>query len=135
MSSPSITDNAVVIVGVKEASSNGIYEIPSTIGGKKVVAVMNEAFCSEELKNTVKQVIIPESVKTINYSAFGKCYNLTDLYIKGEAVGCPSTILPDTDKRNHSITIHASSTCHDRNFHTYKTLCSYWNATFKEWNG
>lgn len=133
--SSTITSNAVVITGVKTASNDGIYDIPETIDGKKVVAIMNSAFCDDEIKNTVKKVIIPANVKTINAQAFYKCYNLTDIYIKGEAVACPSVILPELSNRNFRITIHASLTCHDRNFHTYKTLCTYWNANFEKWNG
>ena len=132
----SVTNGGVVITGVDTPSSNGVYEIPETIGGKKVVAVMNAAFCDSAVKDTVKTVIIPQNVKTINAYAFYYCYNLTDIYIKGEAVACPSVILPETAKRNFTITIHASKTCHDRNFRTYKTLCElYWDAAFEEWNG
>ena len=133
--SPSITNNAVVITGVQTPSANGVYEIPETIGGKKVVAIMDRAFCGASIKDTVKTIIIPASVRTINAYAFYDCYNITDIYIKGESVGCPSIILPEKNKRNFNITIHASKTCSDRNFHTYKTLCNYWEVTFKEWNG
>ena len=133
--SPSVTNNAVVITGVKNASDSGKYDIPETINGKKVVAIMNNAFCDDNIKDTVKQVIIPSNVKTINAYAFYQCYNLTDIYIKGEAVACPSVILPQKSNRNFTITIHASATCHDRNFHTYKTLCTYLEVKFAEWNG
>lgn len=133
--SASVTNNAVVITGVKTPAANGIYEIPETIGGKKVVAIMNDAFCADSVKDTVKQVIIPANVKTINGHAFFECYNLTDIYIKGNAVACPSAIIPEKGDRNFEITIHASAGCHDRNFHTYKTLCTYWETDFEEWNG
>lgn len=132
----SVTNGGVVITGVETAASNGVYEIPETIGGKKVVAIMNAAFCDNSVKDTVKTVIIPKNVKTINAYAFYYCYNLTDIYIKGEAVACPSVILPEKSNRNFVVTVHASKTCHDRNFRTYKTLCElYWDAAFKEWNG
>ncbi len=133
--SPSITNNAVVITSVKTVVSNGIYEIPEEIDNKKVVAIMDNAFCDSSVSNTVKQVIIPASVKTINAYAFYKCYNLTDIYIRGEEVACPSVFIPEKEKRNYTLTIHCSSTCNDRNFRTYKTLCSYWDTVYKEWNG
>ena len=135
MSSQSITNNAVVITSVKEIAQNGIYEIPEEINNKKVVAIMDNAFCDSNISNTVKQIIIPASVKTINAYAFYKCYNLTDIYIKGEAVACPSIFLPEKENRNYTITIHCSKTCNDRNFRTYKTLCTYLETVFKEWNG
>lgn len=130
-----IINNAIVITGVERVSNNGTYEIPETIGGKKVVAIMDRAFCDDKIKNTVKKVIIPANVKTINAYAFYQCSNLTDIYIKGEAVACPSVIIPEEKNRNFRITVHASSTCHDRNFRTYKVLCTYWNTDFDEWNG
>ena len=134
-SNASLTAGAVVITGVETAAADGVYDIPETIGGKKVVAIMERAFCGD-VAATVKKVIIPSNVKTINAYAFYECYNMTDLYIKGEAVGCPSVIFPEKAKRNFGITVHASATCHDRNFHTYKTLCTtYFGTDFEEWNG
>lgn len=129
-----ITENCVVITSVKAVDSDGIYEIPETIDNKKVIAIMDYAFCKPDISDTVKQIIIPSSVKTINHCAFYKCYNLTDIYIKGEAVACPSVILPEKDKRNYPLTIHCSATCHDRNLRTYKTLCTYFDAEYEEWN-
>ena len=135
MANLSITKNAVVITSVKAISPDGTYVIPEEIDNKKVVAIMNNAFCDSNVSNTVKQVVIPASVKTINAYAFYKCYNLTDIYIKGEEVACPSVFIPEKDKRNYTLTIHCSSTCNDRNFRTYKTLCYYWDTVYKEWNG
>ena len=135
MSNQSITKNAVVITSVKGIAPNGIYEIPEEIDNKKVVAIMDYAFCDANISNTVKQIIIPSSVKTINAYAFYNCYNLTDIYIKGEAVACPSIFLPEKENRNYTITIHCSKTCNDRNFRTYKTLCTYLETVYKEWNG
>ena len=135
MSSPSITANAVVITGVETVAADGIYTIPDKIDGKNVVAIASYAFCDDKIKNTVKQIIIPATVRNIHVYAFYKCYNLTDIYIKGESVACPNEFLPEKSKRNYAITIHCSATCNDRNFNTYKTLCTYLGATYKEWNG
>ncbi len=132
----SVTENAVIITGVSGVSKTGEYVVPSTLGGKKVVAIGKNAFCSEQVKNTVRKVVLPETVKTIQEYAFYNCYNLTDLYLKGNAVGNTGVFLPEKSKRNYTITIHCSAQCNDRNFRTYKTLCEFYGwAKFEEWNG
>ncbi len=136
-------DNAITIIGVETVSENGVYTIPETIDGKRVFAIASNAFCEEHIKDTVKTVIIPKSVKNIANYAFYDCYNMTDLYLCGEAVaGSPFSFLPPKEKCNGVITLHASATCHDRNLRTYKSMYSYeeWAGNdvgwiFEEWNG
>lgn len=128
-------ENCVVIIGVTGTATNGEYEIPETINNKKVIAVAALAFCDDSISQTVKTVVIPSSVKTIWNNAFANCYNLTDIYFKGNAVYTESKAFADSSKRNGTLTIHCSATCHDRNFRYYKNSASSYDAEFKEWNG
>ena len=80
------TENCVVITGVSTPSSDGEYTIPKTINGKTVIAIMGGAFSGENIKNTVKKVIVPSSVKTIWNYAFSSCYYLSDIYFCGNSI-------------------------------------------------
>ena len=137
-------ENKITIIGVETVSENGVYVIPETIDGKTVFAVGEWAFCGENIKDTVKTVVVPKNVKNINAYAFYKCHNMTDLYLCGEAIATPNEFLPPKEKCNETITLHASKTCHDRNFRTFEGIYSYevhagnedklvWK--FEEWNG
>lgn len=128
-------ENAVVITGVKNASSDGKYIIPETLDGKKVIAIMALAFCDDKISSTVKTVIVPSSVKTIWNNAFANCYNLTDIYFKGNSIYTESNAFPETSKRNGTLTIHCSANCSDRNYRYYKNSASHYDAEYKEWNG
>ncbi len=128
-------ENSVVITGVKTASANGEYKIPETLDGKKVVAIMGLAFCDESISNTVIKVIVPSTVKTIWNNAFANCYNLTDIYFKGNSIYTESNAFPETSKRSETLTIHCSANCNDRNYRYYKNSASYYDAKYEEWNG
>ncbi len=128
-------ENAVVITGVKTVSANGEYKIPDTIDGKKVVAIMELAFCDEGISNTVKKVFVPSTVKTIWNYAFADCYNLTDIYFSGNSIYTESNAFPESSKRNVTLTIHCSANCSDRNFRYYKNSASHYDAEYAEWNG
>lgn len=128
-------ENAVVITGVKNASADGKYIIPETIDGKKVIAIMALAFCDDSISNTVKTVVVPSSVRTIWNNAFVNCYNLTDIYFKGNSIYTESNAFPEASKRNGTLTIHCSANCSDRNYRYYKNSASYYDAEYKEWNG
>ena len=128
-------ENAVVITEVKNASSDGKYIIPETIDGKKVVAITALAFCDGSISSTVKTVIVPSSVKTIWNNAFANCYNLTDIYFKGNAIYTESNAFPEKSKRNGTLTIHCSANCSDRNYRYYKNSASNYDAEYEEWNG
>ena len=124
-------ENAVVITGVKTTAADGKYIIPETIDGKKVVAIMALAFCDDSISSTVKTVIVPSSVKTIWNNAFANCYNLTDIYFKGNAIYTESNAFPEVSKRNGTLTIHCSANCSDRNYRYYKNSASYYDAEYE----
>lgn len=128
-------ENCIVITGVETVSSNGEYAIPEAIDGKKVVAIMGLAFCDDNVKDTVKKVIVPSTVKTIWNYAFANCYNLTDIYFCGNAIYTESKAFAEESKRNGTLTIHCSANCSDRNYRYYKNSASYYGANYEEWNG
>ncbi len=128
-------ENAVVITGVKTPSADGKYEIPETLSGKRVIAIMPLAFCDNSVSNTVRTVVVPSSVKTIWNDAFATCYNLTDIYFKGNSVYTESQAFAQSSKRSGTLTIHCSAGCSDRNYRYYKNSASYYDAKYQEWNG
>ncbi len=123
------TDGAIVITGVKQTVSDGIYEIPQTIDGKIVVAVMPQAFTA--VNKTVKQVILPASVKTVWNYAFEKCSNLTHVYLRGKAIYIEGQAFEGVPR----FTLHCSADCSDRNFRYYKNIAPNYGAVYEEWNG
>lgn len=130
-----ITVNDIVITGVKSPAPDGTYIIPNTIDGKNVLAISPLAFSDESICNTVKQVIVPSSVKTIWNNAFANCCNMTDIYLYGNSIYIETNAFADTSKRNSTLTIHCSADCQDRNLRYYKNSASNYGAEYTEWNG
>lgn len=118
------TGNDIVITGISQPSADGIYDIPSYIDGKKVIAIVANAFSG----TNAKIVYIPATVKTIWNYTFAGC-SLTDIYFRGNAVYTESKAF------SGSITIHCSASCSDRNFRYYKNSAASYGATWAEWNG
>lgn len=116
--------NDIVITGISQQSSDGIYDIPSYIDGKKVIALVANAFSG----SNVKIVYVPATVKSILNYAFAGC-SLTDIYFRGSA------IYTENKAFSSGVTIHCSATCSDRNFRYYKDCAVDYDATWEEWNG
>lgn len=114
----------IVITGVETLSSDGVYDIPATIDGKTVVAIMSNAFSG----SGATTVFIPETVKTVHDYAFNGCA-LTDVYFRGDAIYCYPNAFPK------NFTLHTSADCHDRNLRYYKSAAANYGATWEEWNG
>lgn len=133
----SITKDTVVITGVSRVAEDGVYIVPETICGKKVVAIMDNAFSSEEIRDTVKVIVVPESVKTIHAYAMQNCYNLTDIYLCGDSVG--GNFLSNIYNLGYDydlegkITVHCSSDCENREHSKIKSLCGFVGANYDEW--
>lgn len=118
------TGNDIVITGIAQPSADGVYDIPSYIDGKKVIAIVANAFSGSD----AKVVYIPETVKTIWNDAFAGC-DLTDIYFRGNAIYMESKAF------SVNVTIHCSASCSDRNFRYYKNSAVNYGATWEEWNG
>ena len=129
-------ENCVVITGVSTPASDGVYRIPSTIEGKKVIAITRFAFGEEAIRETVKAVYVPASLRTIWEFAFSGCVNLTDLYFYGTSIYVDSQAFPAKEHRNGTLTIHCAYDCNNRDFRYYRNIAeSYYDAEYEEWNG
>ncbi len=116
--------NDIVITGISQSAADGVYDIPSYIDGKKVIAIVANAFSG----SNAKTVYIPATVKTIWNYAFAGC-GLTDIYFRGNAIYAENNAFP------RGITIHCSASCSDRNFRYYKDSAANYGATWAQWNG
>ena len=108
----------ISIVGYRGTGSN--VDIPETINGKKVISITSFAFknCS-----TIEKVVIPKSVKTIEWAAFYGCNSLKEIVLpfvgEGRSVeqenhGTLGYIFGDDSPENDDISTS--------NYHTiYKT--------------
>ena len=128
-------ENVIVITGVSTASSDGVYIIPDIIDGKKVAAIMPSAFCDAAIKDSVKKVVVPSSVKTIWQNAFSDCYNLTDIYLRGSTIDIFENAFADLSKRTSKLTIHCSRECKTFGFYYYRNIVQDYDADYQQWNG
>ena len=128
-------ENKIVITGVVSAAPDGQYRIPEEIGGKQVISVMPLAFSGDEIKDTVKKVILPKTVKNVWNNAFAGCADMTDIYFCSTAVYVETNAFADPSARNGTLTIHCSADCHDRNLRYYRNTASSYKAVYQEWNG
>lgn len=124
--------NDIVITGVQTPSDSGRYEIPSYLDGKRVIAIMPNAFYG----TNVKEVVIGDTIKVIWQSAFLGCTNLTDIYLCGSKIDIDTTAFPPSDQRMGTLTFHSSSGCHNSNMLSYSSAADYWyGAAWEEWDG
>lgn len=114
----------IVITGISRQSSDGIYDIPAYIDGKKVIAIVANAFSG----SNAQVVYVPATAKSIWNHAFAGC-GLTDIYFRGNSIYAEGSAFPT------GITIHCSASCSDRNFRYYKDCAVDYGATWEEWNG
>lgn len=109
------TANAITITGFKNATSNGIYKIPETIGGKTVVAInmsnpQGYGFNDGAVKNSVRKVYLPPKLNKIWAGTFSECKNLTDVYVAGEYLYAEPSVFPEKTERTSKLTIHTTDT-------------------------
>lgn len=131
-----LMNGGITITGVAKAPADGVYIIPEFIDGKKVVAVDKYAFNSEEIKDTVKVVVFPKSMLSVNVYSFYYCYNITDIYFAGEKTYIAGDAFPRPEKRNYIITLHSSGTAENRNFTKLKNFAiMYHEMLFEAWDG
>lgn len=98
--SSQLSDNQVVITGVKNLAADGIYHIPDTIDGKTVIAIISSAFYN----SGATEVYIPASVTTLHKFAFFGC-PLSDVYFIGKRIYCYEDAFPS------GFTLHCAPEC------------------------
>lgn len=116
--------NDIVITGITQQAEGGIYDIPAYIDGKKVIAIVANAFTG----SNARVVYVPATVKNIWNYAFAGCA-LTDIYFRGNG------IYVEGNAFGSALTIHCASTCSDRDLRYYKNCADRYGATWEEWNG
>lgn len=81
-------DGSVVIAGgLDVVTDDGVLEIPSEIDGKPVSAIAANAFANNP---EIKELVVPDSIKSIENSAFAYCDNLSVLRWRGAALASPA---------------------------------------------
>ncbi len=128
-------EDVIVITGVSCAASDGIYNIPEEIDGKRVGAIMPSAFSDTAISSTVKKVVVPSTVKTIWQNAFSNCYNLTDIYLCGATINIFESAFADVSNRTGTLTIHCARDCKTFAFYYYRNIVGNYDALYQEWNG
>lgn len=118
----------IVITGVQIPSDDGVYRIPESIDGKRVVAIDKNAF--SDTGSNARKIYLPTTLKAIWDNAFQGC-PLTDIYfthntyIHGDAI-------PDSQGL---LTIHCPQDCHNRFYYSFSDYAHTYGATWEEWNG
>lgn len=124
--------NDIVITGVATPSPDGAYDVPSYIDGKRVLAIMPNAFRGTD----AKKVVVGDTVRFIWDGALSDCVNLTDVYFTGSKLDVDAKAFPDVDQRTGTLTIHCSAACCNSNMLSYKNAAEYWyDAAYEEWDG
>ena len=85
----------------------GLYNIPSTIDGKPVVKIEDDAF---EGDDSLTVVIIPETVTFIDTNAFMDCKNLSEIYICSSDISFGYHPFSSIYNRNCELTIYGPNT-------------------------
>ncbi|MBO5746866.1 MAG: leucine-rich repeat protein [Clostridia bacterium] len=125
--------DCVVVTGVSGVSADGVYTVPDTLGGKKVVAVMPSAFSGAA--SSVKKVYLPSSVRVIWGDAFTNCNALTDIYLKSSAIYIYNDAFVPKAQRSGTLTIHCKRECRDFDYYYYRNVAARYGAEYEEWNG
>jgi len=125
----------ITVTGVSAPSANGVYRIPEKIDGYRVTAIASTTFSDGEISPTVKKVVLPKTVRSVQSRTFSSCYGLTDLYLCGEYVSMANVFVP-AEERSFPLTIHASRTCENDASRRYCVIASYdYGAQYEEWSG
>lgn len=143
-------DGGVEITGINTVSANGVYTVPSSIGGRPVVGIGDGAFYyNDSIKQIVlpdtlqyigdqafyhvrglTSIVIPASVRHLGSNTFTECANLATVYIRSTELDLYQNTFSTTYQRDVSLTIYAPA-----GVLTKQEAQLYWDATCVEWNG
>lgn len=125
----------LVIIGLKNATPDGVYNVPAFIDGKRVVGIMAAAFSG----SNAKKIILGENITRVNQYAFSGCYDIEEVYIKSDALYLSRSAFTEASSRHCQLTIYCSTTCMvDDSLYGeryLKDLVRVYSAEWKEWNG
>lgn len=145
----SSVSGGVEITGIGKVSPSGNYVIPSSIDGKTVVGIAAQAFKDEDsirtimIPNTVRyigyqafydadgltSITIPASVTSIGTNAFTECSALSTVYIRSTSISVETYSFSTRYQRNCNLTIYAPSST------GLQSACVVWDADYVAWNG
>ncbi len=145
----SSVSGGVEITGIGKVSPSGNYVIPSSIDGKTVVGIAGHAFKNEDsirtimIPNTVRyigyqafydadgltSITIPASVTMIDTNAFTECSALSTVYIRSTSISVETYSFSTRYQRNCNLTIYAPSST------GLQSACVVWDADYVAWNG
>ena len=126
-------ENAIVITKVLYTPTDGNYVIPEKYEGKKVAAIMPDAF--SDVADSVRSVALPATVRTLWNDAFKGCNKLTDLYLKSPVIEIFEDTFVPPKNRTGRLTIHCKRDCRNFNYYYYRYIAGSIDADYKEWNG
>ena len=125
----------IVITGVKLIDDDGVYEIPATINGKRVVAIRPLAFSGTD----ARKVTLGKNLIYVAQNAFSGCYNIEKLYIRAEYLFLSRSAFIPASSRNCTLKIYCSAQCtvdDDLYGDCYlKDMVRVYGGEFCEWNG
>lgn len=125
----------IVITGVKLPAQDGVYEIPATINGKRVVAICPLAFSGAD----PRKITLGKNLIYVAQNAFSGCYNVEALYIRSDYLFLSRSAFIPASSRNVTLKIYCSAQCmvdDDLNGDCYlKDMVRVYGGEFHEWNG
>ena len=125
----------IIITGIKQTAEDGIYEVPSYIGGKRVVGILSLAFSGAD----ARKVTLADTIFYVGQNAFSGCFNLEALYICGDALFLSRSAFVSTATRNCGLTIYCDAHCmvkDDLKGECYlKDIVRVYGAQYHQWNG
>lgn len=130
-----VPETDIVITGIKQTADDGVYEIPDTIGGKRVVAILPLAFSGTD----ARRVTLGKYVIHVAQNAFSGCSNIEALYVRSDALYLSRSALIPASSRSVTLKIYCSARC-TVNDALYgecylKDIVRVYGGEFYEWNG
>lgn len=125
----------IVITGIKQIAQDGVYEIPATIHGKRVVSIRPLAFSG----TNARRVTLGKNVIYVAQNAFSGCYDIEALYIRSKDLFLSRSAFIPASSRNVTLKIYCSAQCRvddDLLGDCYlKDIVQVYGGEFYEWNG
>ncbi len=133
-------DNKIVLTGVLDASTDGVYIIPEKIDGYEVHTISGYIFATKDPAN-VKCVVLPKTVKSITHHAFAFCTNLENVYCLSTYLDCAKYAFCDelfSAPASDKITFYCLDKCLAPTYNSpvyFKDINYLADVTIKVWDG
>lgn len=125
----------IVITGIRQIAEDGVYEIPSYIGEKRVVGILPLAFSDTDARS----VTLGEHVFYVAQDAFSGCSRIAKLYVRGDALYISRSAFIPAFRRDVTLQIYCSAGCTVKDVLKgevpLKDIVKVYGGEFHEWNG